>query len=148
MSARDQELSRRERQAMETIYKLGRATAQEVREAMPDQPNYSAVRSLLAVLEEKGLLKHRRESKKYVYEPTVSPVRARRNALRRLLGTFFDNSPERLVANLLDPVEGPLSAAELARVRSLLEAREAREAAVSKPSRALKPDSAARTSSR
>lgn len=125
MAAKEPELSRRERQAMEVIYKLGRATAQEVQAALPDQPNYSAVRSLLGVLEEKGLLKHARESKKYVYEPTVAPARARKNALRRLLGTFFDNSPERLVANLLDPVEGPLSTAELARVRSLLDAREA-----------------------
>ena len=73
-------LSKRERQAMDVLSRAGRASAQEVMEAMPDAPNYSAVRSLLAVLEEKGLARHRRESKKYVYEPVVSPTRARKGA--------------------------------------------------------------------
>jgi predicted transcriptional regulator len=119
-------LSRRERQAMDVLYRAGRATAQEVMEAMPDPPNYSAVRSLLAVLEEKGLARHRREAKKYVYEPAVSPVRARRGALRRLLATFFDGSPERLVASLLDPAERRLTSDEAARIRALLDEHEKR----------------------
>jgi BlaI family penicillinase repressor len=114
-------LSKRERQAMDVLYRAGRASAQEVLEAMPDPPNYSAVRSLLAVLEEKGLVRHRRESKKYVYEPAVSPVRARKGALRRLLETFFDGSPERLVASLLDPAERRISDDEMARIRALLD---------------------------
>ena len=121
MAISEKELTRRERQVMDVLYQLNRATAQDIQEALPDKPHYSAVRSLLTVLEEKGAVKHTRESRKYVYEPTVSPVRARKGALKRLLATFFDGSPERLVQNLLDPVEGPLSAAEVARVRQLLD---------------------------
>lgn len=121
MAMPDKELTRRERQVMDVLYQLNRATAQDIQEALPDKPHYSAVRSLLTVLEEKGAVKHTRESRKYVYEPTVSPVRARKGALKRLLATFFEGSPERLVQNLLDPVDGPLSAAEVARVRQLLD---------------------------
>ena len=124
MAASEKELSRRERQVMDVLYQLNRASAQEVLEALPDKPQYSAVRSLLAVLEEKGAVKHTRESRKYVYEPTVSHGRARKGALRRLLATFFEGSPERLVQNLLDPVDGPLSAMEVSKVRQLLEIRE------------------------
>ncbi len=125
MAKTEPELSKRERQAMEVVWRLGRATAQEVHEAMPEQPTYSAVRSLLTILEEKGLLKHTRESKRYVYEPTLSPARARKGALRRLLSTFFDGSPERLVESLLDPVDGPLSASEVARIRAMLDKHDA-----------------------
>lgn len=105
---------------MEVLYRLGRGTVQEVQEGLVDRPNYSAARSLLGVLEDKGMVKHVREGKRYVYEPTVSSARARKGALRRLLGTFFDGSPERLVESLLDPVDGPLSAAEVARLRALI----------------------------
>ena len=119
------ELTRRERQVMDVLYQRTRATAQDIQEALPDKPHYSAVRSLLTVLEEKGAVKHTRESRKYVYEPTVSPMRARKGALKRLLATFFEGSPERLVQNLLDPVDGPLSAAEVVRVRQLLDAYDA-----------------------
>ncbi len=128
MALPESELTRRERQVMDLLYQCRRATAQEIQEALPDKPHYSAVRSLLTVLEEKGAVKHVRESRKYVYEPTVSPGRASKGALRRLLATFFEGSPERLVQNLLDPVEGPLSAAEVARVRRLLDSAEGRTA--------------------
>ena len=117
---------------MEALYRLGQASAQEVMQQMPDPPNYSAVRSLLTVLEEKGLVKHRRESKRYIYEPTESPVRARKGALQRLLATFFENSPERLVASLLDPSERQLPAEEVARLRSLLDQHESAQEASSK----------------
>lgn len=121
MAVIDKELTRRERQVMDALYQLNRATAQEIMATLPDRPQYSAVRSLLAVLEEKGAVKHTRESRRFVYEPTVSPARARKGAMRRMLATFFGGSPEKLVMNLLDPVEGPLSTAEVARIRQLLE---------------------------
>jgi predicted transcriptional regulator len=121
MAVIDKELSRRERQVMDALYQLNRATAQEIMDALPDRPHYSSVRSLLSVLEEKGAVKHTRESRRFVYEPTVSPVRARKGAMRRVLSTFFGGSPERMVMNLLDPVDGPLSAAEVARIRQLLD---------------------------
>ena len=114
-------LSRRERQIMDVIYRLGRATAAEVREHLPDAPGYSAVRALLRVLEEKGHLRHEEEGPRYVFLPTVSRERARRSALRRVLKTFCDDSPEQAVAALLDVSAARLTGAELDRLALLID---------------------------
>lgn len=114
-------LSRRERQIMDVIYRFGQATAQEVREHLPDPPSYSAVRALLRVLEEKGHVAHRQDGPRYVYLPTVPREEARRSALRQLLGTFFDGSAEQAVAALLDMSGRQLSDDELDRLSDLIE---------------------------
>jgi len=112
-------LSRRERQIMDVIWRAGRATATEIHERLPDAPSYSAVRALLAVLVNKGHLRHERDGKRYVYEPLASQEKAGKSALRRLLSTFFNNSRASLVATLLDPKE--VDAAELARIKKLID---------------------------
>jgi predicted transcriptional regulator len=114
-------LSRRERQAMDVIYRLGRATATEVREGMPDAPGYSAVRAMLRVLEEKGHLTHAQDGPRYVYRPTVPRDRARRSALRQLVRTFFDGSAENAVAALIDGADRKLTDEELDRIARLIE---------------------------
>jgi predicted transcriptional regulator len=114
-------LSRRERQIMEIIYRLGQASAAEVLEALPDPPSYSAVRATLRLLEEKGHLRHKQTGKKYVFLPTVAVSRARRSALRNVLHTFFDGSVEHAVASLLDLRAQNLSEAELERLSKLIE---------------------------
>lgn len=113
-------LSRRERQAMDVIFRLGKASAQEVWEALPDRPNYSSVRSLLGVLEEKNLIKHEREGRRYVYKPRTSLAKARQGVLKRLLKTFFDDSPEQLVASLLGGGDRKLTPDEAGRIREML----------------------------
>lgn len=95
-------LSRRERQIMDILYQRGKASSADVREAMPDAPSYSAVRAMLRVLEEKGHIAHRTEGMKYVFLPTVKRDKAKRSALKHLLDTFFNDSPEQVVAALLD----------------------------------------------
>ena len=112
-------LSRRERQIMDVIWRAGHATATEIHERLPDAPSYSAVRALLAVLVNKGHLRHERDGKRYVYEPLASQAKAGKSALRRLLSTFFNNSPSSLVATLLDPKD--LDAGELARIKALID---------------------------
>ena len=112
-------LSRRERQIMDVIWRAGRATATEIHGALPDAPSYSAVRALLAVLMNKGHLRHERDGKRYVYEPLASQEKAGKSALRRLLSTFFNNSPADLVATLLDPKD--TDSDELARIRKLID---------------------------
>src|SRR6478609_3458667 len=107
-------LSRRERQIMDIVWRHGQATANEVHEQLPDAPSYSAVRALLAVLVNKGHLRHERDGKRYIYLPTASAEKAGKSALRRLLSTFFNNSPADLVATLLDPKE--VDEEELARI--------------------------------
>lgn len=120
-STGDADLSRRERQIMEVLYRLGEASAHDIRDSVPDPPSYSAVRALLAVMLEKALISHRKESRHYLYRPAVSEKKAKRSALRRLLGTFFDDSPEKLVAALLDPSDQKLSDEEIERIRQLID---------------------------
>ena len=112
------DLSRRERQIMDVLYRRGRATAAEVRKEMADPPGYSAVRAMLRVLEEKGHVRHEEEALRYVFVPTASLARATRSALTHLVDTFFEGSAERAVAALLD---GKLSREELDRLSSLIE---------------------------
>jgi predicted transcriptional regulator len=114
-------LSRRERQIMDVVYRLGRATAAEVREALPDPPSYSAVRALLRVLEEKGHLRHEQDGPRYVFLPTVPRDKARKSALRRLVQTFFEGSTAQAVAALLDAPDAKLSDEDLDRLSHLIE---------------------------
>jgi len=115
------QLSRRERQIMEAIYRAGQATATEVLESLPDPPSYSTVRALLRILETKGHLRHVADGTRYVFLPVVAPDRARRSAIQSLLETFFDGSREKAVAALLDASRSELSDTELDRISQLIE---------------------------
>lgn len=114
-------LSRRERQIMDALYRLGRATAAEIHQALPDPPSYSAVRAMLRVLEEKKHIRHEEKDLRYVFMPVVPREKARRSAIRHLLDTFFDGSPEQAMATLLDVSARELSAEDLDRLAALVE---------------------------
>lgn len=114
-------LSRRERQIMDILYRRGKSSASEVREAMPNAPSYSAVRAMLRVLEEKGHLAHEAEGMRYVYLPTVPREKAKRSAMKHLLNTFFNDSPEQIVAALLDAGSTRLTDDELDRMAAMIE---------------------------
>jgi BlaI family penicillinase repressor len=114
-------LSRRERQILEILYQRGKAAASEVREAMQDAPSYSAVRTLLGVLEEKGHVKHRAEGLRYVYTPVIGREKAKRTAVKHLLDTYFNGSPEQIVAALLDVSSTELTREELDRMTEMIE---------------------------
>ena len=114
-------LSRRERQIMDVLYARGRATSQEVLDALPDPPSYSAVRALLRVLEDKGHVSHEHDGPRYVFAPVVAREKARRSALRRVLDTFFDGSAEQAMAALLDLQSSKLDPQELERLAKLIE---------------------------
>jgi predicted transcriptional regulator len=114
-------LSRRERQIMDVLYRMGRATAAEILENIPDPPGYSAVRAMLRVLEEKKHIRHEEKDLRYVFMPVVTRDKARRSAVRHMLDTFFDGSPEQAVATLLDVSGGSLSTEEFDRLAALIE---------------------------
>jgi predicted transcriptional regulator len=114
-------LSRRERQIMDIIYQIGEAAAAQVMEQLPDPPSYSAVRTFLRILEEKGHLIHRESSGKYIYRPTHPKGKAGEAALQRVVQTFFDGSLEKAVAALFSPDDAKLSREEWKRVRSLID---------------------------
>ncbi|MDP9268652.1 MAG: BlaI/MecI/CopY family transcriptional regulator [Acidobacteriota bacterium] len=111
---------RRERQIMDVIYRLGKASVADVRAALPDPPTYSAVRGMLRLLEDKGYLQHRQDGLKYVYMPTVTPAKARVSALRHLVTTFFGGSSEDAVAALLELPDSKLSAQDRRRLAAMI----------------------------
>jgi BlaI family penicillinase repressor len=113
-------LSRRERQIMDVLYKLERATVAEVLSKLTDKPNYSTVRAQLRVLEEKGHVRHEEHGLRYVYVPTVPRDTARRSALRHLVDTFFDGSAENVVAALLGGKVSRISREELDRIARII----------------------------
>jgi BlaI family penicillinase repressor len=117
----DGQISRRERQVMDILFRLGKATAEEVMNELPDPPSYSAVRALLVTLEGKALVKHAKDSRRYIYQPAVPEKKAKRSALKQLIATFFEGSPEKLVASLLDPQDQKLSSEEIERIRRLID---------------------------
>ncbi len=113
-------LARRERQIMDLIYRLGRASAADVADGLSDPPGYSAIRALLRVLETKGHLKHEVDGPRYVYVPTVPRERARESALRQLVNTFFDGSSAAAAAALLDLSDTRMDQTELKRLAGLV----------------------------
>jgi len=113
-------LTKRERQIMDILYRLRRATAGEILKQLPDAPAYSTVRTQLRVLESKGYVRHEEEGLRYVYMPTVARHAARRTALRHLIATFFDGSSAKVVAALLGGEAERLTEEELDRIARLV----------------------------
>jgi predicted transcriptional regulator len=113
-------LTRRERHIMDILFRLGRATAEEVMREMPGTPSYSTVRTQLRVLEDKGHVRHEEQGRRYIYMPAVARSTARRSALRHVVDTFFDGSVEKVVAALLGGDAAKLSDDELNRIAEMV----------------------------
>ena len=114
------DLTRRESQIMEILYRRRRATVEEIRSELPDAPSPSSVRKLLEIMIERGLLAREYDGPRYVYFPAAKPEEASRSALKQLMRTFFNNSPGSAIAALLDMTSTPLSPAEYRRLSNLL----------------------------
>ena len=113
-------LTKRERQIMDVLYRLGRATAGDIMAGLAGAPSYSTVRTQLRVLETKGHVRHEEHGLRYVYMPTVPRHAARKSALRHLVDTFFDGSAEKVVAALLGGEGARISDEELQRIAELV----------------------------
>jgi len=113
-------LTRRERQIMDVLYANQEATAAEIQAQIPDSPSYSTVRALMRKLMDKGHIDFRQDGAKYVYRPVLPKVDAKKNALTRLINTFFDGSPASAVVNLLGDEGGSLSAADVQAIEAQL----------------------------
>lgn len=116
------QLSRRERQIMDVIWRLGQATVTEVLEGLEDPPSYSSVRSLLNILKAKGQLDVEQDGARYVYKPTVTAEKASRSALQRIVETFFGGEPRAAIAALAQLPEARLSQKELETLSHLIDA--------------------------
>jgi BlaI family penicillinase repressor len=113
-------LSRRERQIMDILFRRGRATAADVMADLPDEPSYSTVRTQLRVLEQKGHVRHQEDGVRFVYMPVVARHTARKSALRHVIETFFDGSPEKAVAALLGGEAAKLSDEQFDRIAEMI----------------------------
>jgi BlaI family transcriptional regulator, penicillinase repressor len=114
-------LTRRERQIMDILFRRGRATAAEVMAELPGEPSYSTVRTQLRVLEDKAHVRHEEDGVRFVYMPAVPRHTARRSALRHLVDTFFDGSPEKAMTALLGGEGSKLSPEQLERIAALID---------------------------
>jgi len=114
-------LSRREREILEILHRLGHATAAEVLEHLQEPPSYSAVRSILRILCEKGHVRHSEDGKRYLYSPVEAPQSAARNALQNVVSTFFGGSLEQAVKAFLTDKDAEISDEELARLSEMIE---------------------------
>lgn len=114
------QLSKRERQIMDAIYRLGQATAAEVRTELPEAPTYTTVRGLLRILEQKGHLRHSEDGTRFVYSPSLPRQRAGASILTHIVRTFFDGSAAKAMAAMLGSSERSVNAAELERLSDLV----------------------------
>ena len=114
-------LTKRERQIMDLLYRLGRATASEIRESLAGQPSDSTVRTQLRVLEEKGHVRHEEHGLRFIYMPTVPRHTARKSALNHLVDTFFDGSHAKVVTTLLGSDSSRLSDDDLDRIAEMID---------------------------
>ena len=113
--------SRREREIMNALYRLGRASAAEIREQILDPPTYTAIRTLLSILERKGHIRHESDGTRYIYMPQVGREQMGRRAMDSLLKTFFDNSVERAVTAMLTRSDADISREDLDRLSRLID---------------------------
>ena len=114
------DLTRRESQIMEILYRRRRATVEDIRAELPEAPSPSSVRKLLEIMIDRGLLAREYEGPRFTYFPAAKPEDASRSALKQLVRTFFNNSPGSAIAALLDIKSAPLSAEEYRELKNLL----------------------------
>lgn len=117
----EEKLSRRERQILDIIYRLGKAAAAEVMEALDDPPGFSAIRKWLFLMEKKGLITHQKEGKQHIYFPVVTKSKARKSAIHHLVDTFFEGSRARAITALLKGSPDNLSEEEKSEIVKMIE---------------------------
>ena len=115
------ELGRRERQIMDVVFRLGKASVTDVRNEIPDPPTYSAVRGMMRLLEQKGYLSHEDDGLRYLYTATLKQKQARKSALKHMVHTFFGGSPAEAAAALLELNDSELSSEDVERLSKLIQ---------------------------
>jgi BlaI family penicillinase repressor len=114
------DLSRRERQIMDILFSMGRASGPEIQERLPNQLSYSGVRTILRVLERKGHVRHVEEGLRYVYLPVVAREAAKKSAMQKLAATFFGGSMKEAAVAFLDPSNPELTKEDLRELERMI----------------------------
>jgi predicted transcriptional regulator len=118
---RAEDLSRRERQIMDAIYRLEKPSAWEVRDAIPRPPSYTAVRTILTILEEKGFVTIESDGTRYIYSPVVPREEMAKTVIQNVVDTFFGGSVELVVSTILSSKESQISPEELEGLAKIVE---------------------------
>ena len=118
-------LSKRERQIVDALYVMGEGGAKEITDAIREPEAFDTVRVTLGVLEKKGLVRHRTEGRRHIYQPAQPRDQASRSAWKRLTRTFFGGSPGRALMALLDESRDRLDDEELDELQKWVEAQRA-----------------------
>lgn len=116
----DRRFSKREQEIVDIIYRLKKASVNDVIEHMENPPGYSAVRALMRIMEEKGILKHHTSGSKYIYELKISRTLIRKGALRKLIEIYFENSVEEAVSAILQESDTKLKVDEIKAIEKLV----------------------------
>jgi BlaI family penicillinase repressor len=119
-------LSRREREIMDIVYRLGEAGVHEVVNEMGEDLSYDTVRVTLYILERKGFLVHHQEARRYIFRPVIDREKASRHAVDNLLRTFFEGSPSKAILTMLDVSSERLTQRELDEIAELIERKKPR----------------------
>jgi predicted transcriptional regulator len=117
----ESDLSRRERQLLDALYRLGKASAAEIREALQDPPTYTAVRTHLSNLEEKGFVRFESDGTRYIYEPVVPREEMAESVIGNVFETFFDSRLELVVSALLTREDSKISNEQLDRLAEIVD---------------------------
>ena len=113
-------LPRREQEVLDILHTLGKASAAEVQNSLPDQPSYSATRMLLQRLEKKGLAKFETQGARYIYSPALARTQAAKGAWQRIVDIFFAGSSANAFSALFDANADRLSDKELDQLEALV----------------------------
>lgn len=116
-----QNLSKRERQIMDIVVKLGQATVYDILDQMTNPPSYNAIRVTMTILEKKGYLLHKSEGNRYIYFPSQQPEKLRLTALEHLLSTLFQGSAKEMVSSLLKLPGAKLNEETLEEITRMIE---------------------------
>lgn len=119
------DLSRRERQLIEALFRLGEASVADVQRTMDDPPSYSSVRAMLTELVRKKQITYRRDGKRYVYRPRADREKVALSVLRSLVTNFFSGRPSEAICALLEENKSQLTAEDIDRIRQQIDQAEA-----------------------
>ena len=114
------DLTKREWQIMDVVYRSGKASAVEIVEKLPGEHKNATIRTLLSVLEDKGFLRHETVKGKYFYYPTIPLQKAARAALNQVLETFFKGAEARAVISILKKSDAKLSDEDVEMILDLI----------------------------
>lgn len=117
-------LTEAELRIMEVLWRRGSGTVQQVLDWLPSNLAYNSVLTTIRILERKGHVKHVKDGRAHVYEPTIGREEATRSEIRHLLSRFFRNSREALLLNILRDEE--VDPTQLKRLREMLDQHDAR----------------------